>query len=144
TIAVIYFLGFTLNTFTLLGLSLAVGLVVDDAVMVLENIVRHGEMGKPRAIAASAGTAEIRLAAPAATLAVVAIFLPVVFMGGVIGKYFLQFGVTLSVAVMLSYIEAITLAPSRSAQILDTSREGRGRVGRAVDRAFSRLERAYA
>jgi hydrophobe/amphiphile efflux-1 (HAE1) family protein len=144
TIAVIYFLGFTLNTFTLLGLSLAVGLVVDDAVMVLENIVRHGEMGKPRAVAASEGTAEIRLAALAATLAVVAIFLPVVFMGGVIGKYFLQFGVTLSVAVMLSYVEAITLAPSRSAQILNTSREGRGRLGRLVDRGFTRMERGYA
>jgi hydrophobe/amphiphile efflux-1 (HAE1) family protein len=144
TVAVVYFLGFTLNTFTLLGLSLAVGLVVDDAVMVLENIVRHGEMGKPREVAASEGTAEIRLAALAATLAVVAIFLPVVFMGGVIGKYFLQFGVTLSVAVMLSYVEAITLAPSRSAQILSTSREHRGRLGRAIDRAFSRLEALYA
>lgn len=144
TVAVVYFLGFTLNTFTLLGLSLAVGLVVDDAVMVMENIYRHAEMGKPRAKAAAEGTKEITFAALAATLAVIAIFLPVVFMEGVIGRFFFQFGVTLSVAVMLSYFEAITLAPARCAQILSTSREGRSGVGRAVDRGFSALERAYA
>jgi hydrophobe/amphiphile efflux-1 (HAE1) family protein len=144
TVAAIYFTGFTLNTFTLLGLSLAVGLVVDDAVMVMENIYRHAEMGKPRAVAAADGTKEITFAALAATLAVVAIFLPVVFMGGVIGRFFFQFGVTLSIAVMLSYFEAITLAPARCAQILNTAREGRSAVGRAVDRAFSALEGAYA
>ena len=144
TIAVIYFCGFTLNTFTLLGLSLAVGLVVDDAVMVMENIFRHGEMGKPRALAASEGTKEITFAALAATLAVVAIFLPVIFMQGVIGRFFFQFGVTLSVAVLLSYFEAITLAPARCAQFLAVSREGRNALGRAVDRAFSGLERFYS
>src|SRR4029453_14887312 len=80
TVAVVYFLGFTLKTFTLLGLSLAVGLVVDDAVMVMENIYRHAEMGKPRAVASADGTKEITFAALAATLAVIAIFLPVVFM----------------------------------------------------------------
>jgi hydrophobe/amphiphile efflux-1 (HAE1) family protein len=144
TVACVYFLGFTLNTFTLLGLSLAVGLVVDDAVMVMENIYRHAEMGKPRAVAAADGTKEITFAALAATLAVVAIFLPVIFMGGVIGRFFFQFGVTLSIAVMLSYFEAITLAPARCAQILNTARDGRSGIGRAVDRAFSALERGYA
>lgn len=144
TIAVIYFCGFTLNTFTLLGLSLAVGLVVDDAVMVMENIFRHAEMGKDRVTASSEGTKEITFAALAATLAVVAIFLPVIFMKGVIGKFFFQFGVTLSVAVMLSYLEAITLAPARCAQMLVTSREGRSLIGRAADAAFSALERFYA
>ena len=143
TVAVIYFLGFTLNTFTLLGLALAVGIVVDDAIMVLENIFRHAEEGKDRVRAAREGTAEITFAALAATLAVVAIFLPVVFMKGVIGKFFLQFGVTLCVAVLLSYVEAITLAPARCAQLLKTSREGRSRVGQWVDRAFSKLERVY-
>src|SRR5690606_1325950 len=77
TVAAIYFLGFTLNTFTLLGLGLAVGIVVDDAIMVLENIHRHAEDGKPRRRAALDGTNEISFAALAATLAVVAIFLPV-------------------------------------------------------------------
>jgi hydrophobe/amphiphile efflux-1 (HAE1) family protein len=144
TVAVIYFLGFTLNTFTLLGLSLSVGLVVDDAIMVLENIHRHAEMGKDRVRAASEGTKEITFAALAATIAVIAIFLPVVFMEGVVGRFFLQFGVTLSIAVMLSYFEAITLAPARCAQILDASREARGRFGRLVDRGFAALERFYA
>lgn len=144
TIAVVYFCGFTLNTFTLLGLSLAVGLVVDDAIMVMENIFRHAEMGKGRKAAASEGTKEITFAALAATLAVIAIFLPVIFMKGVIGKFFFQFGVTLSVAVMLSYFEAITLAPARCAQLLTASREDRSRLGRVADAAFSALERRYA
>lgn len=144
TVAVIYFIGFTLNTFTLLGLSLAVGLVVDDAVMVMENIYRHAEMGKPKERAALDGTKEITTAALAATLAVIAIFLPVIFMKGIIGRFFFQFGITLSIAVLLSYFEAVTLAPARCAQILTTSREGRSRVGRAVDAAFVKLEHAYA
>jgi len=143
TVAVIYFLGFTLNTFTLLGLSLAVGIVVDDAIMVMENIFRHAEEGKERVAAAREGTHEITFAALAATMAVVAIFLPVIFMKGIIGKFFLQFGVTLCVAVMLSYVEAITLAPARCAQLLKTGREGRSRVGIAVDRAFTWLEHRY-
>ncbi len=144
TIAILYFAGFTLNTFTLLGLSLAVGLVVDDAIMVMENIFRHAEMGKDRMRAASDGTKEITFAALAATIAVIAIFMPVAFMSGVVGKFFLQFGVTLSVAVALSYVEAITLAPARCAQMLRTSHETRGVVGRLADRGFAALARGYA
>jgi len=144
TVAVIYFLGFTLNTFTLLGLSLSIGLVVDDAIMVMENVYRHAEMGKDKRRAASEGTKEITFAALAATIAIIAIFLPVVFMSGVIGQFFLQFGVTLSIAVMLSYFEAITLAPARCAQILDASRAGRSWLGRTVDRGFDALGRGYA
>jgi multidrug efflux pump subunit AcrB len=111
---------------------------------VLENIYRHAEMGKPRVQAAREGTGEITFAALAATLAVVAIFIPVVFMKGVVGKFFLQFGVTLCVAVLLSYLEAITLAPARTSQLLRVGREHRGVMGRAVDRAFAWLERTYA
>jgi len=144
TIAIINFLGFTFNTFTLLGLALAVGLVVDDAIMVMENIFRHRERGEGLVQAALGGTKEIAFAALAATLAVVAIFVPVVFMKGIIGKYFLQFGITLCLAVLLSYVEAVTLAPSRCAQFLKTSREGRNRLGRAVDKSFQWLERTYA
>ena len=144
TVAVIYFLGFTLNTFTLLGLALAVGIVVDDAIMVLENIFRHGEMGKDRVRAAREGTAEIKFAALAATLAVCAIFIPVVFMKGIIGRFFLQFGVTLCLAVLFSYVEAVTLAPARCSQLLTTSREGRNRLGTFMDGLFKKLERAYA
>ena len=144
TIAVIYFLGFTFNTFTLLGMALAVGIVVDDAIMVMENIFRHAEGGKSLVKAALEGTNEIAFAALAATLAIVAIFIPVVFISGVIGRFFLQFGVTLCLAVMFSYVEAVTLAPARCAQFLKTSREGRNRVGLWVDRSFSWLESTYS
>jgi multidrug efflux pump len=143
TIAVIYFLGWTLNTFTLLALSLAVGIVVDDAIMVMENIFRHAEGGKDRVRAAREGTQEITFAALAATVAVIAIFIPVVFMEGIVGKYFLQFGVTLSVAVALSYLEAITLAPARCAQLLKTSRHDRTWLGRVVDTGFEKLAKGY-
>jgi multidrug efflux pump len=144
TIAVIYFLGFTFNTFTLLGMALAVGIVVDDAIMVMENIFRHAESGKSLVKAALEGTNEIAFAALAATLAIVAIFIPVVFISGVIGRFFLQFGVTLCLAVMFSYVEAVTLAPARCAQFLKTSRAGRNRVGLWVDRSFSWLEITYS
>jgi len=144
TVAIIYFLGFTFNTFTLLGLALAVGIVVDDAIMVMENIFRHREGGKALVPAALEGTKEIAFAALAATLAVVAIFVPVVFMKGIIGRYFLQFGITLCLAVLLSYVEAVTLAPARCSQFLKTTREGRNKVGLAVDRAFGRLEKLYS
>jgi hydrophobe/amphiphile efflux-1 (HAE1) family protein len=143
TVAVIYFAGFTLNTFTLLAMALAVGIVVDDAIMVMENIYRHAESGASSERAAREGTREIQFAALAATLAVIAIFIPVVFMDGVVGKYFLQFGVTLSVAVALSYVEAITLAPARCAQFLRTGRHTRTGPGQLVDRAFGGLSRVY-
>lgn len=144
TIAIIYFLGFTFNTFTLLGMALAVGIVVDDAIMVMENIFRHREGGKGLVKAALEGTREIAFAALAATLAVVAIFTPVVFIRGIIGRFFLQFGITLCLAVLLSYIEAVTLAPARCSQFLKTSREGRSRLGLLVDKSFRWLERTYA
>jgi len=144
TIAVVWACGFTLNTFTLLGLSLAIGLVVDDAVMVMENIYRHGELGKDGFRAAAEGTREIAFAALAATAAVIAIFLPVIFMSGVVGRYFFQFGVTLSVAVAISYVEAVTLAPARCARLLTHhGPEAQGRVAKFVDRSFARLANFY-
>jgi hydrophobe/amphiphile efflux-1 (HAE1) family protein len=144
TVAIIYFLGFTFNTFTLLAMALAVGIVVDDAIMVMENIFRHRESGQGLVQAALGGTQEIAFAALAATLAVVAIFIPVVFVKGIIGRFFLQFGITLCLAVLLSYVEAVTLAPARCSQFLRTSREGRSRIGHLVDRGFRRLEQLYA
>lgn len=121
TFLVIYFSGFTLNLFTLLALTLAVSIVVDDAIMLLENIVRHYRMGKLPAQAAYDGAVEILPAATAASLAVVAVFLPVVFMDGIIGKFFYQFGVTMSAAVMLSLLEAVTITPMRAAALLGTA-----------------------
>jgi hydrophobe/amphiphile efflux-1 (HAE1) family protein len=119
---VLHFLGFTINTFTLMGLSLSIGIVVDDAIMVLENITRHVEMGKSRVEAALVGAREITGAAVAASLAILAIFVPVVFMQGIVGKFFYQFGITLSVAVMISLLEALTLAPMRCSQFLSMSK----------------------
>ena len=110
----------------------------------MENIFRHADMGKDRITAAAEGTHEITFAALAATIAVIAIFLPVAFMSGVIGKFFLQFGVTLSVAVAISYVEAITLAPSRCAQMLQTGHHSPNRMTQWVDRSFTRLADAYA
>ena len=143
TVVVLYFCGFTLNTFTLLALGLAVGIVVDDAIMVLENIVRHAEAGASRRDAARRGTREIAFAALAASLAVVAIFAPVVFMRGVIGRFFMQFGIALTMAVVFSYVEAVTLAPARCAQLLNVSRTRASRLGAWVDRGFTSLAESY-
>lgn len=110
---------FTINLMTLLALSLSVGVVVDDAILVLENIYRHREHGADRRQAALRGAKEITFAAIAATLSIMAIFLPVAFMSGTIGKFFFQFGVTVSVAVFLSLICALTLTPMLCAFFLN-------------------------
>ena len=106
--------GFTLNTMTLLALSLAIGLLIDDAIVVRENIVRHVEMGKDHHRAALEGTSEIGLAVFATTMAVIAVFIPVAFMGGMIGKIFFQFGVTVTAAVLVSLFVSFTLDPMLS------------------------------
>lgn len=121
TFFVLYFAGFTLNLFTLLALTLAVSIVVDDAIMLLENIIRHYRMGKSPALAAYEGSKEILPAATAATFAVLAVFLPVVFMEGITGKFFFQFGVAMSTAVVLSLLEAVTVTPMRTALFLNSS-----------------------
>lgn len=118
TFIFLHMLNFTLNTFTLLGLSLVIGIVVDDAIMVLENIVRHREMGETKMKAALVGAREITFAAAAASVAILAIFAPIVFMDGIMGKFFFQFGMTISVAVAISLLEALTLAPMRCSQFL--------------------------
>ncbi|WP_374078067.1 efflux RND transporter permease subunit [Bdellovibrio bacteriovorus] len=109
----IYFFGFTLNAFTLLGLTLVIGIVVDDAIMVLENIFRYNEKGYGPIESAILGAREITFAALAASIAIVAIFLPVAFMKGVIGRFFFQYGVTISLAVLLSLVESLTITPMR-------------------------------
>jgi hydrophobe/amphiphile efflux-1 (HAE1) family protein len=142
TFIALYFFGFTLNTFTLLGLSLAIGIVVDDAIMVLENIVRHREAGEGQVEAAYKGARQIQFAALAATLAVIAIFLPVAFMRGAIGRFFFQFGVTMTVAVLLSLFEALTLTPMRSSQFVQAGSRTT-RIGRAADFFFHRIAALY-
>jgi hydrophobic/amphiphilic exporter-1 (mainly G- bacteria), HAE1 family len=115
---------FTLNTMTLLALSLAIGLLIDDAIVVRENIVRHLEMGKSHHRAAKEGTDEIGLAVAATSLAVVAVFFPVAFMGGMIGRIFMQFGVTVAFAVLVSLFVSFTLDPMLSSIWRDPEVEG--------------------
>jgi HAE1 family hydrophobic/amphiphilic exporter-1 len=143
TFIALYFAGFTLNTFTLLALSLAIGVVVDDAIMVLENIVRHREKGEDRMEGARRGARQITFAATATTLSIVAIFLPVVFMEGIIGKFFFQFGVAISVAVLLSLLEAITLTPMRCSRFLEVGEHETG-FTRWVNARYRGLAALYA
>ena len=142
TFFVIRFLHFTLNTFTVLGLSLAIGIVVDDAIMVLENIVRFRERGYDKLNAAKEGARQITFAALAATVALIAIFLPVAFMSGIVGRFFFQFGMTIAIAVALSLLEALTLTPMRCSQFLEIG-ERHFWLGRKVDEAFGALSRLY-
>lgn len=118
TFIILYFSGMTLNLFTLLALTLAISIVVDDAIMLLENIVRHYRMGKGPLRAASEGSKEILPSAIAASLSVVAIFLPVIFMDGIYGKFFFQFGIAMSSAILLSLLEAVTITPMRASAFL--------------------------
>jgi len=142
TFIVMSFFGFNLNTFTLLALSLSIGVVVDDAIMVLENIVRHQERGEDQVEAALVGAREITFAAMATSLAIVAIFLPIAFMQGIIGKFFYQFGVTLSGAVLISLLEAITLTPMRCSEFVHAGGKETGFV-KFVNGQFNVLRAGY-
>ncbi len=114
TFTALFAFGFTLNFLTLMALSLCIGLLIDDAIVVRENIVRHLAMGKDHLTAAREGTDEIGLAVMATTFAIVAVFLPVAFMGGIIGRFFYQFGITVTVAVLVSLFVSFTLDPMLS------------------------------
>ncbi|HVE79698.1 MAG TPA: efflux RND transporter permease subunit [Gemmatimonadaceae bacterium] len=136
--------GFTINTMTLLALSLAIGLLIDDAIVVRENIVRHIEMGKDHYTAAKEGTDEIGLAVLSTTLAVVAVFVPVAFMGGQIGQIFFQFGVTVAFAVMVSLFVSFTLDPMLSSVWADPEVEHGGHAStRAKAGPIRRLAFAF-
>jgi len=115
TFIAIYALGFTLNYMTLMALSLCIGLLIDDAIVVRENIVRHIQMGKDHYTAAREGTDEIGLAVLATTFSIVAVFVPIAFMGGIVGKFFYPFGMTVVVAVLVSLFVSFTLDPMLSA-----------------------------
>jgi HAE1 family hydrophobic/amphiphilic exporter-1 len=154
---IMWVFGFTVNTMTLLALSLAIGLLIDDAIVVRENIVRHVQMGKDHVRAAKEGTTEIGLAVSSTSLAVVAVFIPVAFMGGMIGKIFFQFGVTVAFAVLVSLFVSFTLDPMLSSVWPDPSAEsahgGRSisararnpirRLGLAFDGLFERTADKY-
>ncbi len=131
-------LGFTLNILTLMGLSLAIGMLIDDAIVVRENIVRHMEHGQDHMSAALEGTAEIGLAVMATTFSIVAVFIPVAFMGGIIGRFFYQFGMTVGFAVIVSLFVSFTLDPMLSSRWYDPAVETGRRRG-WISRRLSRL-----
>ncbi len=131
-------LGFTLNMLTLMALSLSIGILIDDAIVVVENIVRHREMGEDHFTAARAGTTEIVLAVMATTLAIVAVFAPVAFMKGIVGRFFFQFGLTVAWAVLVSLFVSFTLTPMLSAWWGVNPHTGHG-GGNPLTRAIARF-----
>jgi len=147
TLFFMYLLGFSLNQLTLLGLSLAIGLLIDDAVVVRESITRRLELGDPPAVAASEGTREIALAVMATTFTLIAVFVPVAFMKGITGQFFRQFGLTISVAVLISLFVAFTLDPMLSARLARPHVPGEarreGRLAARLRRFFESTDRAY-
>ena len=156
TFLFMYMAGFTINMITLMALSLCIGLLIDDAIVVRENIVRHAQMGKPPFEAAMQGTQEIGFAVLATTLSIVAVFLPIGFMEGIIGKFFHQFGLTIVAAVVISMFVSFTLDPMLSSVWHDpaVAEHGKwrpvgwynrsiGRVTHAFDRLQSRLSDWY-
>jgi multidrug efflux pump subunit AcrB len=145
----VYLFGFTLNFMTMMALSLCIGLLIDDAIVVRENIVRHVHLGKDHATAAREGTDEIGLAVMATTFAICAVFVPVAFMGGIIGKFFYPFGVTVVVAVLVSLFVSFTLDPMLSSIWKDPPAArlkntwGIGHAIRATDRGMDALHALY-
>lgn len=145
TMAALSVLGISLNLISMMALSLSVGMLIDDAIVVRENIFRHMERGDEPKVAASHGTAEIALAVLAVTSTIVAVFLPMAFTGGLAGKFFRDFGITVAVAVVISLIEAFTLAPMLSAYFfkrIETTNEGGGKRS-ILERFFQGLNIHY-
>ena len=145
----VYAFGFTLNFMTMMALSLCIGLLIDDAIVVRENIVRHVHMGKSHMAAALEGTQEIGLAVMATTFAICAVFVPVAFMKGIIGKFFFPFGITVAVAVLVSLFVSFTLDPMLSSRWKDPPAQrlsrvwGLGHLMRATDRAMDWMHSDY-
>ena len=111
TFAAMYLLGYSLNNFSLMALTIATGFVVDDAVVVLENIARHMEMGRTRLQAALEGSKEVAFTVFSISLSLIGVFLPILLMGGIIGRLFREFTITLSVAVVISLVLSLTATP---------------------------------
>jgi hydrophobe/amphiphile efflux-1 (HAE1) family protein len=145
TAVVMYVFGFSLDNLSLMGLSIAVGFVVDDAIVMLENIERHLEMGKTPLQAAIDGAAEIGFTIVSISLSLIAVFIPLLLMGGVVGRLFREFAVTVSSTIVVSAVVALTLAPMMASRILRSPADvSHGRLYLATERAFARLLAGYA
>ena len=143
-VALIYFMGYTLNSMTLLALLLLIGIVVDDAIVVLENIYRHREGLDPNPRSAAInGTGEVVFAVLAATLSLVSIFVPVIFMGGIIGRFFESFAVVVAAGVLVSWFVSMTLTPMLCSRFLDVEEHHKG-LYHWLERAFRAMENGYA
>jgi HAE1 family hydrophobic/amphiphilic exporter-1 len=138
-----YFLGFTLNTMTLMALSLSIGLLIDDAIVVLESAYRHLDAGERPAEAASRGTHEVGLAVVASTLGICAVFVPIAFMSGIVGRFFREFGLVATCAVLVSMLVSLSLTPMLCARFLRAAAAEPGAAARALLAFHLRLERAY-
>ena len=144
TFSVMYLLGFSLNNLSLMALTVATGFVVDDAIVVLENTSRHIEAGMDRFKAALLGAREVGFTVLSISLSLVAVFIPLLFMGGQMGRLFREFAVTLSVAVMISLIISLTTTPMMCAWLLKPQAQTKqSRIGRWLDNGFKRVLRAY-
>jgi hydrophobic/amphiphilic exporter-1 (mainly G- bacteria), HAE1 family len=143
TFAVMYLLGYTIDILSLMALTLCVGFVVDDAVVMLENIVRHMEHGESRMEAALKGAREIGFTILSMTLSLAAVFLPVLFMGGVVGRLLHEFAVVIGVAVLVSGLVSLTLTPMLCSRFLRPPGESHGRLYRASERFFDGMLHTY-
>src|SRR5207245_1486898 len=139
TFAVMYALGYTIDIISLMALTLSVGFVVDDAVVVLENIVRHMEEGMPRMEAALKGSKEIAFTILSMTLSLAAVFIPVLFMGGVVGRLLHEFAVVIGAAVLVSGVVSLTLTPMLCSRFLKPPAESHNRLFMLSERMNSRL-----
>ncbi|HMM44323.1 MAG TPA: efflux RND transporter permease subunit [Candidatus Macondimonas sp.] len=144
TFGALYLMGYTIDNLSLMAITIATGFVVDDVIVVLENIIRHLEQGSPPFQAALDGTREVSFTVVSMTLSLVAVFLPIVLMGGMIGRLIQEFGATLSIAVLVSMVVSLTLTPMMSARLLRAETfENPGRLHRWVDRRFERMVALY-
>ncbi len=143
TFGVMYMLGFSLNNLSLMAITVATGFVVDDAIVVLENTARHMEKGMDRFAAALLGAREVGFTVLSISVSLVAVFIPLLFMGGQVGRLFREFAVTLSAAVLISLVISLTTTPMMCAYLLRPHQKKEGRIGRAFEAAFNRIHRFY-
>jgi multidrug efflux pump len=144
TLGVMYLLGYSINNLSLMALTIATGFVVDDAIVVMENITRYVEAGVPRLQAALQGAAEVGFTVLSMSLSLIAVFIPILFMSGILGRLFREFAITLSVAILVSLAVSLTTTPMMCAYFIPDRPETRGRLYRWSERGFDLLLRGYA
>ncbi len=143
TFGVMYLLGFSIDNLSLMALTIATGFVVDDAIVVLENITRHVEAGMPRFQAALLGAREVGFTVLSMSLSLIAVFIPIILMGGIIGRLFREFALTLSIAVLVSLVISLTTTPMMCARLVTKSARQPGRFSRAAERVFDAMLHFY-